>query len=336
MVIGRGPSGQDISLELAANGAKDVFVATLDYDPNAKLDERDTRVLKPAIDHIAENGDVVFTDGSSISSIDEIMRCTGYLYTVNDFVPKELFFPEGAKSADVAAEHNGVSYEELNELRCGVAAQAFVAPLYKHLFSIEDPTIAFVGLPFSNLPFLCFELQVRWAARVFASSVPLPSQEQMYAEFFELVRELDGNFKYLHKLGAKQKPYFTYDHAVAGVTLVWLRRVLTFCCHSRWMQGAGVAVGRAGRRDHPRDLRGRRVLARQLPVRLPLRRVPSQRRHRQVRAPPDAADAALRARAGVFQLEEGYYSSSCWCYCCELSALPNRDERCAVYFEVNR
>jgi hypothetical protein len=209
VVIGRGPSGQDISLELAAQGAKEVLVATLDFDPSAKQDERDTRVLKPAIDRIAENGDVVFTDGSAVSAVDEIMHCTGYLYTVSEFVPKELLFPTGARTADVAAEHNSISNEELAELRRGAEAQAFVAPLYKHLFSIEDPTIAFVGLPFSNLPFLCFELQARWAARVFAGSVLLPSTEHMYAEFFALVHELDGQFKYLHKLGAKQKPYFT-------------------------------------------------------------------------------------------------------------------------------
>jgi len=142
VVIGRGPSGQDISLELATQGAKEVLVATLDFDPSAKQDERDTRVLKPAIDRIAENGDVVFTDGSAVSAVDEIMHCTGYLYTVSEFVPKELLFPTGARTADVAAEHNSISNEELAELRRGAEAQAFVAPLYKHLFSIEDPTIA--------------------------------------------------------------------------------------------------------------------------------------------------------------------------------------------------
>ncbi|KAL4175787.1 hypothetical protein KRP22_000746 [Phytophthora ramorum] len=191
IVIGRGPSGQDISLELARSGAAEVIVATLDYDPNA-VDPQDRRVLKPAIDHIAEDGSVVFTDGSSIVSPDEIMYCTGYLYTVKELFPSELLFP-----------------------------QAFVqpnAPVYKQLFAIEDPTAAFVGLPFSNLPFLCFQLQARWIARVFGGSALLPSKEEMYEDFFAYLRTLsNGGVRKLHQLGARQKDYFTELAALSNI-----------------------------------------------------------------------------------------------------------------------
>lgn len=208
-MIGRGPSGQDISLELTANGAKEVYVATLDFDPSAKQDARDHRTLKPAIDHIANDGAVVFMDGSSIHAPDEIMHCTGYLYTVSGFVHSDVLFPNGSKSAKEAAELNNVGDNELSELQRHAGRQELVAPLHKHFFAIEDPSVGFVGLPFSNLPFWCFELQARWAARVFSGEVALPPKEAMYAEFFDLVRELNGSFKYLHKLGAKQQEYFT-------------------------------------------------------------------------------------------------------------------------------
>ncbi|GMF34657.1 unnamed protein product [Phytophthora fragariaefolia] len=202
LVIGRGPSGQDISLELAESGAKEVYVAALDYDKSI-VDKKDTRILKPTIDHIAEDGTVEFTDDSSITPPDAIMHCTGYLYTVNDFFPSELLLP----ATEVAP--NTLNDEEVEDLGGSVLAGTAVAPVYKHLFSIEDPSAVFIGLPFSNLPFLCFELQSKWVARVFSGSAPLPSKEEMYDDFYETVRKVDGPARKLHSLSGLQKDYFT-------------------------------------------------------------------------------------------------------------------------------
>ncbi|KAG3022471.1 hypothetical protein PC121_g157 [Phytophthora cactorum] len=202
VVIGRGPSGQDISLELVRSGAAEVIVATLDYDSNA-IDPQDQRVLKPAIDHIAEDGSVVFTDGSIIASPDEILHCTGYLYTVKDFFPSELLIPKAF------VQPNAVSDEITADLLQCTTNRTAVAPLYKQLFAIEDPTAAFIGLPFSNLPFLCFQLQARWIARVFGGSAVLPSKEDMYADFFAYLGTLKDGVRKLHQLGVRQKDYFT-------------------------------------------------------------------------------------------------------------------------------
>ncbi|POM70227.1 Flavin-binding monooxygenase-like protein, partial [Phytophthora palmivora] len=202
VVIGRGPSGQDISLELARSGAVEVVVATLDYDPNT-IDPQDQRILKPAIDHIAEDGSVVFTDGSTIASPDEIMHCTGYVYTVKDFFPSDLLYPKAF------VQPNGMNDETAADLVQCTKNGTAVAPVYKQLFAIEDATAAFVGLPFSNLPFLCFQLQARWIARVFAGSVLLPPKEDMYEDFFAYLRTLKDGVRKLHQLGARQKDYFT-------------------------------------------------------------------------------------------------------------------------------
>ncbi|KAK1939230.1 Flavin-containing monooxygenase FMO GS-OX1 [Phytophthora citrophthora] len=211
LVIGRGPSGQDISLELAASGVKEVYVAALDYDPSA-MDKKDTRILKPTIEYIADDGTVVFTDGSSIPAPDEILHCTGYLYTVNDFFPSELLFPKTVISSTV-------SDDVAEDLGSATTAGTAVAPVYKHLFSIEDPTAAFIGLPFSNLPFLCFELQSKWVARVFNGSVALPSKEVMYEDFYETVRKIDGPARKLHSLSGLQKHYFTEVGAFSGTVV---------------------------------------------------------------------------------------------------------------------
>ncbi|KAF4322358.1 hypothetical protein BBO99_00000049 [Phytophthora kernoviae] len=202
LIIGRGPSGQDISLELAKSGAKEVVVATLDYDPDT-VDAQDKRVLKPAVDHITEDGTLVFTDGSSIGSPDEIMHCTGYLYTANEFFPSDLLFPKAF------VRPNGLTDEAVNDMLDCVTQGMAVVPVHKQMFAIEDPTAAFVGLPFSNLPFLCFELQARWIARVFDGSIPLPSKEDMYKEFYSYIGGLDNGMRKLHQLGARQKDYFT-------------------------------------------------------------------------------------------------------------------------------
>ena len=203
VVIGRGPSGQDISLELARCGASEVIVATRDYDEN-DVDPQDQRLLKPTIDHIAEDGSVVFRDGSTIASPDEIMHCTGYLYTTKDLLPSKLLFPQ--VSVQSTAVSNDIAADLLECTSSGVA----VAPVYKQLFAIEDPTVAFVGLPFSTLPFLCFQLQARWLARVFAGSVVLPSKQDMYEDFYAYLSTLQEGVRKLHQLGARQKDYFTY------------------------------------------------------------------------------------------------------------------------------
>ncbi|OWZ24763.1 Flavin-binding monooxygenase [Phytophthora megakarya] len=212
LIIGRGPSGQDISLELAESGVKEVYVAALDYDSNV-VDEHDKRILKPTVDFITEDGTVVFTDGSSITAPDEIMHCTGYLYTVNDFFPSDLLFPKSPVTP------NNVSDEVAEDLGKATTTGTVVAPVYKHLFSIEDPTAAFIGLPFSNLPFLCFELQSKWVARVFDGSVVLPSKEEMYEDFYEPVRKIEGPVRKLHSLSGLQKDYFTYLGTHSGTVV---------------------------------------------------------------------------------------------------------------------
>lgn len=210
-MIGRGPSGQDISLELASGGAAEVIVATFDYDSN-DIDSQDLRVLKPAIDHINNDGSVTFIDGSTIDSPDEIMHCTGYLYSVSEFFPSKLLFPGACVQPDDLNE------AEIAVFHCLTNGTA-VAPIYKQLFAIEDPTAAFVGLPFSNLPFVCFQLQARWIARVFGGTAFLPSKSDMYADFYAYVGFLDGDLTKLHQLGPLQKYYFNELAALSNFQL---------------------------------------------------------------------------------------------------------------------
>lgn len=203
LLIGKGPSGQDISLELARAGASQVIVSFREFDdePVSKLDKR---TLKPPIDCIAQDGSVVFADGSTLEAPDVIMFCTGYLYAVADFLPSNILYP--SVSPD---ETDGG--ETIQELKRATEAGHVIAPLYKQVLAIEEPDVAFIGLPFKNLPFRCFELQSKWLAQVFAGNQALPSKQQMHDEFFKYVNELPFPVRKLHLLGAeRQNQYFRY------------------------------------------------------------------------------------------------------------------------------
>ena len=69
--------------------------------------------------------EVQLLDGSSINNIDCLLFCTGYHYT----------FPFLSKS-------------------CGIEVKnRIVSPLFKHMISINHPTLAFIGIPIQICPF---------------------------------------------------------------------------------------------------------------------------------------------------------------------------------------
>ena len=88
------------------------------------------------------------------------MHCTGYLYTANELFSSKLLFPEAF------VKSNAVNDEMAADLLACMANRTVVAPVYKQVFAIEDPTVAFVGLPIRIQAFLSFQLQVRWIACV--------------------------------------------------------------------------------------------------------------------------------------------------------------------------
>lgn len=205
LLVGRGPSGQDISLELVSAGAEQVVVSSREFDEEPPaVSPLDKRTLKPSIDRITRDGSIVFTDDSTLDAPDVLMHCTGYLYTVADLVPPHILYP----SAPVTGV-NMLDATLSEALQRATGAGHAIAPLYKQLFAIEDPDVAFIGLPFKNLPFLCFELQAKWIARVFSGTQALPSKQRMYDDFFAYVRDLPFPVRKLHQLGAeKQREYF--------------------------------------------------------------------------------------------------------------------------------
>ena len=54
-------------------------------------------------------------------------------------------------------------------------SEKHVQPLYKQLFHAQRPELAFVGLPWSVVPFPMFEVQAKLLAAVYSGKVQLPS-----------------------------------------------------------------------------------------------------------------------------------------------------------------
>ncbi|XP_019244938.1 PREDICTED: flavin-containing monooxygenase FMO GS-OX5-like isoform X2 [Nicotiana attenuata] len=120
VVIGDGPSGLDISRDIATV-AKQVHLSTRSSDTEvSKLDNSANLWKHSKIDHVNESGEVIFLDGSSVHA-DIILHCTGYKYD----------FP--------FLETNGIVCVDDNR----------VGPLYKHVFPPKlSPCLSFVGIPY--------------------------------------------------------------------------------------------------------------------------------------------------------------------------------------------
>ncbi|KAL9598689.1 MAG: hypothetical protein Q9219_004358, partial [cf. Caloplaca sp. 3 TL-2023] len=116
---------------------------------------------------------VRFTDGKVESNIDAIVFCTGYYYS---FPFLSSLYP----SLVVTGER--------------------VENTYKHIFYINHPSLAFVGLPYKIIPFRTCEGQAAVVARIWAGRLELPSESDM--KTWEAQRIADrGAGKKFHELG---------------------------------------------------------------------------------------------------------------------------------------
>lgn len=66
---------------------------------------------------------------------------------------------------------------------CGIkCTQERIQTLYEHVFNAAHPSMAFIGTTVTDLPFLCYDLQVRWVFSVWTGFCNLPSTEKMITD----------------------------------------------------------------------------------------------------------------------------------------------------------
>uniref|UniRef100_A0A5S6QTK9 Flavin-containing monooxygenase n=1 Tax=Trichuris muris TaxID=70415 RepID=A0A5S6QTK9_TRIMR len=144
--LGAGPSGTDISLELSEVASK-VYLCHNDDRLAVSLSKNIEETI--GIERLERKAAVLY-NGRKIS-IDAIVLCTGYVYD----------FPFIKDDLGLKVDDNSVS------------------PLYLHMISIHFPSLFFIGLCRTVLPFPFFDVQVRFAVELLKGNISLPSVEWM-------------------------------------------------------------------------------------------------------------------------------------------------------------
>jgi hypothetical protein len=186
--VGGGPSGSDLAREISKfakhvylsisnntdmmminnnnnnnycnNNTTRCFLDHASVSPNNGLFTCDNITLVPSTVRVDSDSTVLFQSNSNeiykVPNPDVLIFCTGYEY---DFP----FLNEGSTSSST------------NHLIHQAQGQS-VSPLYKQLWHARYPNIAFLGLPFSVLPFPLFELQAEAVVSQLLNiaAIPLP------------------------------------------------------------------------------------------------------------------------------------------------------------------
>lgn len=180
LLIGAGPSGLDITLQISSVAEQVVLSHHVTEPINTKYPSNVD--LKPDVQRIIDFNKIEFVDGTCCC-FDEILFCTGYRY----------------------------SFPFLNE-SCGITIdQNHIQPLYKHIIHIDRPTMCFIGIPFNVCAFQMFDLQARYYCKSLTGSMPLPSTEEMRLNTNQDIenRIAKGYTKrQMHMMGPDQQSYY--------------------------------------------------------------------------------------------------------------------------------
>lgn len=118
-------------------------------------------------------GDVALTDGTVLRGIDSVVLATGYL-TSYPFL--------GHLHSDV------VRAQEAGEDLIVTAEGAMTHNLYRDIFYISDPSLAFLGVPFHLSLFPTVDIQSQLVARVLSGQVGVPTRAKMREEYQDNVQ----------------------------------------------------------------------------------------------------------------------------------------------------
>ena len=184
LVVGSGPSGTDISLEFAMAGA--LVTLSVRAGPAGWPATRDELIsLERGVESLGADRRARFAGGGSSAPLDVVVLATGYDYA----------FP--FLESRYARVHGG---DDDGEKR--------VTPLYRQLFHVDEPSLAFVGLPFKVVPFPLCEAQAALVARVITGEATLPPRSERRARADADLAELRSRGgRNLHMLGGAQWEY---------------------------------------------------------------------------------------------------------------------------------
>ena len=159
VVIGNSASGFDIASQISTVSTTPLIVSQRSESLLAVAEDDQAESLVkhgPLIDEFLDpetcHRGIRFVDGHIEQDVDEVLFCTGYLYSF-PFLPSlhSKFITDGMR----------------------------VHRVYQHLFFTEHPSLAFLGLPIRVLPFPLSEAQASVVSRVWSGRLDLPSEKEM-------------------------------------------------------------------------------------------------------------------------------------------------------------
>lgn len=148
LLVGVGPSGSDISHQIARVSKHPILVAQRETSPYY-APQPFTQELPGLVSLSPSTRSANFSDGSTEHDIDAIMFCTGYDY-------KFPFLPANINPMTEKAE-----------------------PLYQYIFPPSNPTMAFLEMNEKICPFPFAECQAAVLARIWAGRLSLPTKDEM-------------------------------------------------------------------------------------------------------------------------------------------------------------
>lgn len=152
IVVGNGPSGIDIALQINSVCRRPALLSVKEATPAERLDHTGCREVPEIAEFLIDQRGVKFADGTVEPDIDAVVFCTGFLY----------------------------SYPFLPDLQHKLVTNGKgVHSLYKHFLCIDHPTLVFPGLNIKAIPWPLSEAQAAVFSAVWSNSLDLPSTEEM-------------------------------------------------------------------------------------------------------------------------------------------------------------
>ncbi|KAJ9150694.1 Thiol-specific monooxygenase [Pleurostoma richardsiae] len=172
IIVGNSASGIDLSSQISTVCQRPIIVSEKSA-PNTPVEDRSWAKNVPEIvEFKTEDRTVRFANGGIETGINAVVFCTGYFY----------------------------SYPFLKGLSPPVTTDgSYAHNLYEHILYIDDPTLAFVGVPQRVVPFPIAEAQTAWVARLWSDRLHLPPTAEM-REWESWMVEEKGRGKTLHNL----------------------------------------------------------------------------------------------------------------------------------------
>ncbi|KAJ5015199.1 Thiol-specific monooxygenase [Colletotrichum sp. SAR 10_99] len=173
IVVGNSASGIDLSAQISTVCRLPIIVSEK-TTPNTPAEDRSSwaKMVPEILEFIPEGRKVRLANGEVESDVDGVVFCTGYFY----------------------------SFPFLRDLSPPVVTDgAYARNLYEHLLYIDDPTLAFAGIPQRIVPFPVAEGQAALVARAWADRLALPSTAEMREWEAKMLKD-KGESKMLHNL----------------------------------------------------------------------------------------------------------------------------------------